>query len=73
MYVRYHRGSRTIEEVVTSSVCGAHQLNSRLVPTPELRWYYFGLEFFLAHRDHPDCVSKVEETTKFLHYSFSVS
>ena len=33
--------NRTIEEAVTSSVCGA-------LTTPELQWYYFGVETVLA-------------------------
>ena len=45
--------NRIIEEVVASSVCGAlnHCIppsSRRLLTTPELRWYYFGVKFFLV-------------------------
>ena len=52
-----------------SSVCGLG------FSTPELRLYYFGVESFwplapACSYPRPDCVSKVEETSKCLLYSF---
>ena len=50
--------NRIIDEVVAPSVCGPSPTKSPssrgLVHTPELWWYYFGVDFFgpLAHRGH---------------------
>ena len=53
----------------------SHSSRRPVVPIPELRWYYFRVESFWpfgfqCSYPRPDCVSKVEETSKFLHYFF---